>query len=77
MKHPVAVFPYDHERRQITGGAEIKTCIDACTDRDIRLTRAAAPCALIHEPGLGGNALVEDQIAEGVFACGHALRLLG
>jgi hypothetical protein len=44
---------------------------DARADGDIWLTRAGAPCALIHEPGLGGNALSQNPAS----ATNHGARL--
>jgi hypothetical protein len=77
VKGTSAVLPDDHQGGQIAGGTEIKSGIDARSYRDLRLTSAGAPCGLIHEPGLRSYALVENQIAKSILACGHALRLLG
>src|SRR4029434_404330 len=76
MKGTSAVPPDDHQGGEIASGSEIKTSKDAGASGDIWLTRASAPCGLIHEPGLRGDTLIEDQIAEGILACGHALCLL-
>ena len=45
---------------QIRGGAEIKACINAGPNGDIRLTTASAPCGLIYEAGFVGYALSQN-----------------
>ena len=51
------ILPDDHQGGQITGGAEIKSCINAGPNGDIGLTTASAPCGLIYELGFGGYRL--------------------
>src|SRR5262245_58342520 len=77
MEHAGTVLPDDHQRTQITGGAEIEPGIDASADGNVRLAGAGRPGVSINEPRFCSDALVQDQIAEAVLPCGHALRLLG